>query len=229
MPPFASHVEVESYLALADVLRDKGRKHNTVKLKMKTPAEAVEDLPKWLKKNMSQYIAFVENLHSADLYATARLDAACMRPDGYEGNEQGILQSIFESWDLTTHYTQFWIRRWEELHAEAVTHWAKRNAELKQQADKATAVDDGLLDPDGELDLSRVAKPKNVTFNGSGETTEVDLGEGVVVKVPIDKDGKVEGADQFRNNNRFLPLKVLAIRKAIYEAPRNGLNIPKKS
>lgn len=43
----------------------------------------------------------------SDLYATARLDVACMRPDGYEGNEQGILQSIFESWDLTTHYTQF--------------------------------------------------------------------------------------------------------------------------
>ena len=65
MPPFASHVEVESYLALADVLRDKGRKHNTVKLKMKMPAEAVEDLPEWSKKDMSQYIAFVENLHSA--------------------------------------------------------------------------------------------------------------------------------------------------------------------
>lgn len=107
MAPFASHVEVESYLALADVLRDKGRKHNTVKLKMKVPAEAVEVLPEWSKMDMSQYIAFVEDLHSADLYATARLDAASMRPDGYEGNEQGILQSIFESWNLTTHYTRF--------------------------------------------------------------------------------------------------------------------------
>lgn len=90
-------------------------------------------------------------------------------------------------------------------------------------------MDDGLLDPDGDLDLSRVTRPNNVTFDRSRETTEVDLGEGVVVKVPIDKDGQVEGADQFRNNNRFLPLKVLAIRKAIYEAPRNGLNMPKKS
>lgn len=65
MAPFASHVEVESYLALADVLRDKARRHNTVKLKMKMPAEAVEDLPECLKKHMSQYIVFVENLHSA--------------------------------------------------------------------------------------------------------------------------------------------------------------------
>jgi len=229
MAPFASHVEVESYLALADVLRDKGRKHNTVKLKMKMPAEAVEDLPEWSKKDMSQYIAFVEDLHSADLYATAWLDAASMRPDGYEGNEQKFLQSIFESWNLTTHYTQFWIRIWERLHAEAVNYWAKRNAQLKQQADKATAVDDGLLDPDGDLDPSRVTRPNKVAFNGSGETTEIDLGEGVVVKVPIEKDGQVEGADQFRNNNRFLPMKVLTIRKAIYVASRNGLNIPKKS
>ncbi|KAG2163824.1 hypothetical protein VTO58DRAFT_102720 [Aureobasidium pullulans] len=179
MPPFASHVEVESYLALADVLRDKGRKHNTVKIKMKVPAEAVEVLPKWSKKDMSQYIAF--------------------------------------------------IRRWESLDAEDVTYWAKRNAQLKQQADKATAVDDGLLDPDGDPNLSRFTRPNNVTYNGSGRTTEVDLGEGVVVKVPRDKDGQVEGADQFRNNNRFLPLKVLVIRKAIYEASRNGLNMPKKS
>lgn len=107
MLPYALDVDVESYLALADVLRQKGRKYNTVKLKMKMPAEAVEDLPEWSKKDMSQYIAFVENLHSADLYATARLDAASMRPGGYEGNEQKILQSIFESWNLTTYYTQF--------------------------------------------------------------------------------------------------------------------------
>ena len=45
MLPYALDVDVESYLALADVLRQKGRKHNTVKLKMKMPAEAVEDLP----------------------------------------------------------------------------------------------------------------------------------------------------------------------------------------
>ena len=128
-------------------------------------------------------------------------------------------------------WTQFWIKRWPKLLEEAKAYCAKQDEEEAEVQRRRTAIDDGEveMEVDPNQELLPAPCPNFLDFDAAGETADVDLGSGFIVKVNVDESSMPIRTDEFGKKPKNLPREVHNLVKTIYAAPTNSYNMPKKS